>query len=180
MTAAVILFSFLASTGAYQLTAWDGYIFGVTFYVAVFAAGLISASVFAGLSRDRRCLRAACVLWLNFIGSHIAWGVGDPNLYIMGTLDVLTLAYFALFGVTRWEWAIGFIYFGSMAIGFLSFIGVIPGAEDRVASGFIVFSYPDLAAIAGEIALGVLGLAAGDWGLRARAKARVPVRWRAA
>lgn len=180
MTALVILISFLASMALYRFTAWDGYLFGITFYVAVFAAGLISASAFAALSRDPRCLRAAAVLWLNFIGSHIAWGVGDPNLYIMGTLDVLTLAYFALFGVTRWEWATGFLFFASMSLGFLSFVGVVPGAEDRVASGFIAFSYPDLASILGNVASAVLGLAGGDWGVRIRTRARVPVRWRAA
>ncbi len=177
--------------GAYQLTAWDGHLFGITFYVAVFAAGLISATFFAfraermtiGFSEGHsgtRCIRAAAVLWLNFIGSHIAWHVGDPNLYIMGTLDVLTLAYFAVFGRERWELVLGFLFFASMSLGLLSFIGVIPGADDRVASGFIVFSYSDLASILGNVASAVLGLAAGDWGLRVRAKARQTVRWRAA
>jgi hypothetical protein len=180
MTAAVILISFLASVALYITTAWDGYLFGITFYVAVFFLGLASATIFAALSRDRRCILAAVVLWLNFIGSHIAWAIGDPNLYAMGVMDVLTLAYFAWFGRERWELVIGFLYFASLSLGFLSFIGVIPGAEDRIASGFIVFSYPDLSSLLGHVANAVLGLAAGDWGLRIRTRARVPVRWRTA
>lgn len=177
MTAAVILVSFILSMAAYQWTAWNGYLLGISFYVLVFLAGLLSASAFAILSKDRRCISAMAVLWLNFIGSHIAWAVGDPNLYIAGTIDVLTAAYFVLVGITRWEWVIGGLYLASVLTGFLSFIGVIPGAEEREAVGFIAFSFPDIAAILGEIALAVLGVATGDSGKRIRLRVLVPVPW---
>jgi len=177
LTAAVILISFLASVFLYGIKAWDGYLFGITFYVAVFVAGLVTASIFAALSKDRRCIYGVGVLWLNFIGSHVAWSVGDPNLYIAGVLDVLTAAYFVLYGEKRWEWTIGGLYLVSVVLGFLSFVGVVPGADERVATGFIAFSYSDLASIIGHLASAVLGLGAGDSGLRLRAKARVPVRW---
>jgi len=184
MTAAVILISFLASMVAYQLTAWDGYLYifgvGVTFYVAVFIAGLVTASIFAALSRDKRCILGITVLWINFAGSHIAWAIGDPHLYIAGSLDVATALYFALYGQTRWEWTVAGLYAFSALLGFLSFVGVVPGADERVAAGFIGFSYPDIAAILGELAVAVLGLGAGDSGLRLRAKAQVTVRWKVA
>jgi hypothetical protein len=171
VTAAVILISFLASMALYRFTAWDGYLYifgvGITFYVAVFVAGLFAASIFAARSRDRRCILGVIVLWLNFIGSHVAWSVGDPNLYAAGVLDVLTAAYFVLYGQTRWEWTIGGLYLVSVVLGFLSFVGVVPGADERVAAGFIAFSYPDIAAILGEIAVAVLGLGAGGQRVKA-------------
>jgi hypothetical protein len=177
MTAAVILISFLASMALYRFTAWDGYLFGITFYVAVFVAGLVTASIFAALSTDRRCILGGIVLWGNFIGSHVAWSVGDPNLYIAGVLDVLTAAYFAVRGQTRWEWTIAGLFAFSALLGFLTDGNVIPAPDERVATGFIAFSYSDLASIIGHLASAVLGLGAGDSGLRLRAKARVPVRW---
>ena len=186
MTAAAILFTFLASVILYRWTAWDGYLFGLSLYVLTFLAGLLTASTFALRTelisnsykfRDNRAVLGILVLWLNFIGSHIASNIGDPNLWIAGTLDVLTAAYFVLYGITRWEWVIGGIYCVSALLGLLSFVGIVPGSEERIASGFIVFSYPDLANAAGMIAVAVLGLGAGDTGRRVRLTLRAPVPW---
>ena len=177
MTAGVVLAVFLASVFLYRSTEWDGYLFGLSFYVLTFLAGLLTATAFAALSKDRRCIYGIAVLWLNFIGNHFAGD--DPDLVISGMLNVATAAYFILYGITRWEWVIGGLYLASVLLAFLSFVGVIPGAEERVAVGFIAFSLPDLVTIISEIALAVLGLGAGDSGRRVRVRLRVPVPWAA-
>lgn len=183
MTAAVILGTFLASMALYINTPWDGYLmpslFGdwLSFYVLVFLAGLISASAFAVLSRDRRCIEGMAVLWLNFIASHVAWYIGDPNLYFAGVIDLLTLAYFAARASTRWEVVVGFLFLASFGISALSgWIGVIPGPEERVAA-FVSFSMPDLTSLCGLMASAVLGFASGDTGRRVRTAVRAPMGW---
>lgn len=182
MTALLILAAILIGALVHQFTDWNGYLFQslfgdwLTVYVAAFLVGLIAASFFALRSRDRRCIAAAGVLWLNFIGSHLAWAMGDPELYIAGFLDVLTAAYFVLWGQSRWEWVIGGLFLLSVAASFLAFVGVVPGPEER-AGGFIAFSMPDIAAILGHLANAVLGLGSGDAGRRVRARAIIPVPW---
>lgn len=175
MTAAVILGTFLASVFLYKDAEWDGYLFGLSFYVLTFLAGLFAASAFAALSKDRRCIYGIGVLWLNFLAMTL---VGeDPHLLIEGGIHVLTAGYFIRRGVTRWEWTVGGLFLASAAIALFGALGGVPDAEERVASGFIVFSVPDIITALGEIAIAVLGLGAGDSGRRVRTRAQVRVPW---
>lgn len=177
MTAAVSLVSFLALIALYRFSAWDGYLLGASFYVLAFLASLLTASIFAARSKDRRCVYGVGVLWLAFIGSHVALEAGDPNLVAAGIIAAAAAAWFILYGVTRWEWTVGALFLASGVVALLGELGAIPTADERIASGFIVFSHPDIAAIIGHIANAVLGLGAGDTGRRVRTRLRVPVPW---
>lgn len=175
MTAAVILGTFLTSVVLYRWTPWDGYLFGLSFYVWTFVAGLLTASAFAALSRDSRCIRGIGVLWLNFLAIHF---VGeDPALVITGGIHILTAAYFVRYGVTRWEWTVGGLFLAMVLVALLGAVGSVPDAEERVASGFIAFSVPDIITALGEIAIAVLGLGAGDSGRRVRTRVQARVPW---
>lgn len=175
MTAAVILGTFLASVFLYRSTEWDGYLFGLSFYVLTFLAGMLTASAFAVLSRDRRCIYGIAVLWLNFLAMTL---VGeDPHLVVTGGIHILTAAYFVRYGVTRWEWTVGGLFLAMVLVALLGAAGGVPDAEERVASGFIAFSVPDIITALGEIAIAVLGLGAGDSGKRVRTRVLVRVPW---
>lgn len=175
MTAAVILGTFLASVFLYRSTEWDGYLFGLSFYVWTFVAGMLAATAFAALSRDRRCILGIAVLWLNFLAIHF---VGDdPALVVTGGIHILTAAWFVRYGVTRWEWTVGGLFLVMVLVALLGAAGGVPDAKERVASGFIVFSVPDIITALGEIAIAVLGLGAGDSGRRVRVRLLVPVPW---
>lgn len=175
MTAAVILGTFLASVFLYKDAEWDGYLFGLSFYVLTFLAGMLTATGFAALSRDRRCILGIGVLWANFLAIHF---VGDdPHLVVTGGIHILTAAWFIRYGVTRWEWTVGGLFLAMVLVALLGAAGGVPDAEERVASGFIVFSVPDIITALGEIAIAVLGLGAGDSGRRVRVRLRVPVPW---
>lgn len=175
MTAAVILGTFLASVFLYKDAGWNGYLFGLSFYVWTFVAGLLTASAFAALSRDKRCILGIGVLWLNFLAMML---VGDdPYLLIAGGIHVFTASYFIRRGVTRWEWTVGGLFLVAAAVALFGALGAVPDAEERVASGFIVFSVPDIITALGEIAIAVLGLGAGDSGRRVRTRVLVRVPW---
>lgn len=175
MTALVILATFLASMAAYSWTEWDGYLFGLSFYVWTFVAGLLTASAFAALSRDSRCILGIGVLWLNFLAMML---VGeDPALVITGGIHILTAAYFVRYGVTRWEWTVGGLFLVMVLVALFGAVESVPDAEERVASGFIVFSVPDIITALGEIAIAVLGLGAGDSGRRVRTGVQARVPW---
>lgn len=175
MTAAVILGTFLASVFLYRSTEWDGYLFGLSFYVLTFLAGMLTASAFASLSRDKRCIYGIGVLWLNFLAMTL---VGeDPHLVVTGGIHIATAAWFIRYGVTRWEWTVGGLFLVMVLVALLGAAGGVPDAEERVASGFIVFSVPDLTTLLAEIAMSVLGFAAGDAGKGFRVRLRVPVPW---
>jgi hypothetical protein len=173
VTAAVILISFLASMILYRFTSWDGYLFGMSFYVLTALSGLLCASVFAALSRDRRCIAGVGVLWLNFIASHVLWNAGDNHYVGAQVLDFLTAAYFVIVGTTRWEWTVGGIYIASVGAGFAGMMGWLP----PLTGGFISLTFPYLSAFLGELASAILGLGAGDSGRRVRLAFRARPRW---
>lgn len=169
----VVFIVALILAGLHWYSSPDGWLlFGnVTIYVAAFVATLAAASAAAMRSKDRRCIAAAVVLIINFVGSHFAWTTSDPVLF--GALnDLVTAAYFMLIGQTRWELAIGALSIACVAAGGLTVLGIIPGPAQR-ADAFIAFSYPDVVALLGHAANIVLGLGAGDAGLLARNRLRV-------
>lgn len=187
MTAAVILLTFLASMILYRFTEWDGYLFGLSFYVLTALSGMVCATGFAlrgQLVRNRykfaagngRSIIGVGVLWLNFLASHVLWSVGDEHYIGAQVLDFATALYFVLAGQTRWEWTIGGIFLASVAAGFAGMMGWLP----PLTGGFLSLTFPFIAGFCGDLAAAVLGLGAGDSGLRLRAKARVTVRWKVA
>ncbi len=175
MTALVILGTFLVSIAVYAKAEWDGYLFGLSFYVLTFLAGMLTATAFAARSGDRRCIYGIAVLWLNFLAMTL---VGeDPHLVVTGGIHIATAAYFIRYGVTRWEWTVGGLFLAMVLVALLGSAGGVPDAEERVASGFIVFSVPDIITALVEIAIAVLGLGAGDCGRRVRTRVLVRVPW---
>lgn len=180
MTAAVILISFVVSMLVYSGTSWDGYLFGMSFYVLTALSGLVCASVFATVGywkaldgNGRRCISGVGILWLNFIASHVLWNVGDEHYVGAQVLDFLTAAYFVLIGQTRWEWTVGGIFIASVFAGAFGMMGWLPNDT----GGFISLTFPMIAGLLGNFASAVLGLGAGDSGKRIRVAFRMPVPW---
>lgn len=173
MTAAAILLTFLASMVLYRFTEWDGYLFGLSFYVLTALSGMVCASIFAALSMDRRSVLGMGVLWLNFLASHVLWSVGDEHYIGAQVLDFATALYFVLAGQTRWEWTIGGIFLASVAAGFAGMMGWLP----PLTGGFLSLTFPFIAGFCGDLAAAVLGLGAGDSGRRVRIAFRARPRW---
>lgn len=178
MTLLVILIFGATSFAAFQFTGWNGYFGNVSLFVAIFIAGLSTASIAAVSTRSRAPIIAAVVLIANFAGAHWAWTKGDP--VITGAiLDLLTASCFVLLGRARWEFLIGALYLLSvLAAALTGWLDVIPDHTER-AGGLIAWSYPDIAAILGLACSVLVGAGNGDWGklLRITDRLRVPMPW---
>lgn len=169
MTAAAILLTFLASIILYRFTPWDGYLFGASFYVLTTVAGLLAASVFAVLSRNRQSLIGIGVLWVHFLLTRLAWSVGDEHYVLAQLVNFSTAAYFVLIGSTRWEWTIGGIFLVSVGAGALGMFNMLPAD----IGGYLSLTFPMIAGLCSDLAAAVLGLGAGDSGKRVRVVLRV-------
>lgn len=177
MTLLVILIT--AILGALWLPANGPYIIGtLDVFDTIFFAGLASAVIAAIVSGSRPNLIAGTVLIANFILSRLVWRDSDP-VATAALLDIATAAYFAYFGTTRWETAIGALFLLSAGAALLTFLGIVPSHLERPAGALIAFSHPDLATNLGHLANVILGAGSGDWGklLRITDRLRVRVPW---
>lgn len=163
MTALTFLIVLIAA-GVHWYTRGYFVLDGITIYVAAFVATLSTASMFALISRDRHCVLGALVLVANFAGSHWAWHT-DNVLVNCALLDLATAAWFAIYGVSRWEFTAASIFLVSVATSGLTQLGVIPDSTMR-PDVYIAWSHPDITAILGHMASITLGLGAGDAGYR--------------
>lgn len=139
---------------------------GVTIYVCLFIATLTAASAEALLTREWRLMVAAGLLIVNFAWSHYAWSAASP--FASASFDVLTAAWFVLFGIARWEFGIGAMFLVSALSGVLQGLGLLPA---RPAGAFLAFSYPDITSLCGHAANIILGAGAGDAGRRVKSLA---------
>jgi hypothetical protein len=138
----------------------------VPIYPVMFTATLATATVAAIVSHEARTIAAAVVLIASFAAHFWAWETSDPVL-TLAAFNVAVAAYFIVFGVHRWEFAIGALYLASFVVGLATVSGLIPNAGQR-SDVYVDWSHPDLLAVIGHLANVTLGAGAGDGGKRIR------------
>lgn len=166
---AVVTFVFFFLIAAHYATIGPFLAEGWTIYETAFKIVTSVAATFCILSGlknvDWRKIAAGCCIILYAILAPKVYNYEQAIILSM-LLDLLVASYFIVLGRRRWELAAGLVFTVAVGVSAFTAIGWIPSHLDRPWPQFLAWSQGDITAILGYCAMIIIGLGAGDGGMR--------------